>query len=97
MDFVKNALKNNVDRTTIKQVLSDIASGKAVFLSEKEASKEKGLAKGQCVRMDCRGCLVLLHREDKRRLVGAVGIELKAALKTRKLLILLNAKNAKST
>ena len=30
-------------------------------------------------------------------LVGAVGIELKAALKTRKLLILLNEKNAKNT
>jgi hypothetical protein len=29
-------------------------------------------------------------------LVGAVGIELKAALKTRKLLILLNEKNAKN-
>jgi hypothetical protein len=31
------------------------------------------------------------------RLVGVVGIELKAALKTRKLLILLNGKNAKNT
>jgi hypothetical protein len=30
-------------------------------------------------------------------MVGAVGIELKAALKTRKLLILLNEKNAKNT
>ncbi len=30
-------------------------------------------------------------------MVGAVGIELKAALKIRKLLILLNAKNAKNT
>jgi len=30
-------------------------------------------------------------------LVGAVGIELKAMLKTRKLLILLNAKSAKNT
>jgi len=30
-------------------------------------------------------------------LVGAVGIELKAMLKTRKLLILLNAKNARNT
>jgi hypothetical protein len=31
------------------------------------------------------------------RLVGAVGIELKVTLKTRKLLILLNEKNAKNT
>ena len=30
-------------------------------------------------------------------IVGAVGIELKATLKTRKLLILLNEKNAKNT
>jgi hypothetical protein len=30
-------------------------------------------------------------------MVGAVGIELKATLKTRKLLILLNGKNAKNT
>jgi len=30
-------------------------------------------------------------------MVGAVGIELKATLKTRKLLILLNAKNAKNS
>jgi hypothetical protein len=30
-------------------------------------------------------------------LVGAVGIELKTTLKTRKLLILLNEKNAKNT
>jgi hypothetical protein len=33
----------------------------------------------------------------KEMLVGAVGIELKATLKTRKLLIPLNAKNAKYT
>ncbi len=33
----------------------------------------------------------------KEMLVGAVGIELKATLKTRKLLILLNEKNAKNT
>jgi len=32
-----------------------------------------------------------------RNLVGAVGIELKATLKLRKLLIPLNAKNAKNT
>ena len=32
-----------------------------------------------------------------RKLVGAVGIGLKAKLKTRKLLILLNEKNAKNT
>ena len=35
--------------------------------------------------------------ESSRFLVGAVGIELKAALKTRKLLILLTEKNAKNT
>jgi hypothetical protein len=35
--------------------------------------------------------------ENKLGLVGAVGIELKAVLKTRKLLILLNDKNAKNT
>ena len=34
---------------------------------------------------------------DLPEMVGAVGIELKAALKTRKLLILLNEKNAKYT
>jgi len=32
-----------------------------------------------------------------RKLVGAVGIELKATLKARKLLILLNAENAKNS
>lgn len=32
-----------------------------------------------------------------RKLVGTVGIELKATLKTRKLLILLNAKNARNS
>jgi len=35
--------------------------------------------------------------DNKRRLVGAVGIELRAALKTCKLLIRINAKNAKYT
>ena len=34
---------------------------------------------------------------QKIRLVGVVGIELKATLKTRKLLILLNGKNGKNT
>jgi hypothetical protein len=34
---------------------------------------------------------------EKGWLVGAVGIELKATLKTRKLLIPLNGKNAKNT
>jgi hypothetical protein len=39
---------------------------------------------------------LILHISLLRRLVGAVGIELKATLKTRKLLILLNEKNAKN-
>src|SRR5690348_6734562 len=37
------------------------------------------------------------NRETQKKLVGAVGIGLKAMLKIRKLLILLNAKNAKNT
>ena len=35
--------------------------------------------------------------ERMRKLVGAVGIELKATLKTRKLLILINEKNVKNS
>jgi hypothetical protein len=38
-----------------------------------------------------------LKHSEVIRLVGAVGIELKATLKTRKLLILLNVKNAKNS
>src|SRR5713226_2022904 len=44
----------------------------------------------------CRREKSLSCSRKKGRLVGAVGIELKATLKTRKLLILLNEKNAKN-
>ena len=45
----------------------------------------------------CRRDKSLSHSRKKGWLVGAVGIELKATLKARKLLIPLNAKNAKNT
>jgi hypothetical protein len=45
----------------------------------------------------CRLAKLLSCSEQMGWLVGAVGIELKAMLKMRKLLILLNEKNAKNT
>ncbi len=45
----------------------------------------------------CRLDKSLTSSKEKGWLVGAVGIELRATLKTRKLLIPLNAKDAKNT
>ena len=45
----------------------------------------------------CPHVILLSVHPSERWMVGAVGIELKATLKTRKLLILLNVKNGKNT
>jgi hypothetical protein len=49
------------------------------------------------LRHEIRECRRVRPTDSTGLMVGAVGIELKVTLKTRKLLILLNAKNAKST
>ncbi len=55
LEFVENSLKDpKMDRSQIAQVLSDIASGKAVFAmpTEKQKAQHSELP---CIRMACRG------------------------------------------
>ena len=55
LEFVENSLKDpKMDRSQIAHVLSDIASGKAVFAmpTDKQKAAESALP---CIRMACRG------------------------------------------